>query len=274
MLLLTATTDKLQLVTSAAATVDVHASYMDHTLSSDNVEGGRQLTAITTATTTDIVAAPASGVVRNVKALLVRNKHASTSCDVTVVYDANGTDYELHKVTLAAGEGLEYVEGVGYFHLRNTARLEKTLVTSADVVRTDTAWGDVTDLTTPILAGKTYAFFVWLIYLTNATTTGARFGVNGPALTYLRLNGVGPLLGSPTASATFTTGHAAINAVDTSAIGAQTTGSAVENAAGFGGTIVPSADGTFAVRAQSEVAVAAALTIRRGSWCQISERSS
>lgn len=114
MLLLTATTDKLQLVTSAAATVDVHASYMDHTLSTDNVEGGRQNTAISTATTTDIVAAPASGVVRNVKTLHIRNTHASTPTDVTVVFDANATDFELHKATLAAGETLQYVEGVGF----------------------------------------------------------------------------------------------------------------------------------------------------------------
>jgi hypothetical protein len=271
MLLLATTTDKLRLVTSAAATVDVHASYMDHTVSTDDVVGSKQNTAISTATTTDIVSAPSSGVIRNVKALIIRNKHASTSTDVTVTFDQNATVFELHKVTLAAGEGLEYVEGVGFFTLRNTAKLDRMLVTTGDVVRTDTAWGDITGLSVPVVSGRTYAFFVYLIYLTNATTTGARFGTNGPAITYLRMNGVGQLLGSPTASATFTTGHAAINAHDTSAIGAQTTGSAVENAAWYGGAFVPSADGTFVARAQSEVAVAAGLTVRRGSWMMVRE---
>jgi hypothetical protein len=123
MLLLTATTDKLQLTTSAAVTVDVHASSMDHTLSTDNVEGVKQNTAITTATTTDIVAAPASGVTRNVKTLHIRNKHASSSVDVTVIYDQNATDFELHKATLKAGEALEYVEGIGFFVVTSTAAL-------------------------------------------------------------------------------------------------------------------------------------------------------
>jgi hypothetical protein len=63
MLLLTATTDKLQLVTGSAATVDVHASYVDASQANPPVvQGdtmGRQNTAITTAATTDIVAAPA-----------------------------------------------------------------------------------------------------------------------------------------------------------------------------------------------------------------------
>jgi hypothetical protein len=272
MLILAAgTTDKVQLITSAAATVDVHASYIDHTTATDDLVAGRQVTAITTATTTDIVATPGAGVVRNVKTIHVRNRHATLATDVTILIDVSATDYELYKATLAAGEGLEYVEGVGFFHLKPAGKLDKMLVTSADVVRTDTAWGDITGLTWPVEAGKTYAFFVWVIFLTNATTTGARFAVNGPAITYLRYNGVGPLLGSPTASATFTTGHAAINAHDTSAIGAQTTGSAVENAAWYGGTFVPSAAGTFAARAQSEVAVAAGLTVRRGSWMWLRE---
>lgn len=109
------TTDKLQLITSAAVTVDVHASFMD--LNAGTVTPGKQNTAITTATTTDIVAAPASSTVRNVKLLLIRNKHATTPVDVTVVFDANGTDYELHKVTLRAGETLEFSEGVGFFTL-------------------------------------------------------------------------------------------------------------------------------------------------------------
>jgi hypothetical protein len=115
MLQLAATTDKLQLVTSAAVTVDVHCSYADHTLSGDNVEGNRQNTAISTATTTDILAAPASGTVRRVKVLAVRNKSNSASVDVTVLLDANGTDCELHKEALRAGETLQYTEALGFF---------------------------------------------------------------------------------------------------------------------------------------------------------------
>jgi hypothetical protein len=61
-LLLANTTDKLQLVTSQAADVDVVSTYMDSSNADPPVvkgsTSGRQLaTAITTATTTDIVAA-------------------------------------------------------------------------------------------------------------------------------------------------------------------------------------------------------------------------
>jgi hypothetical protein len=116
MILLAATTDKLQLVTSAAVTIDVHCSYID--ASSTTLVpsgGGKQNTAITTATTTDILAAPGASTLRNLKAMTVRNKHATSSCDVTVVFDQNATDFELYKCTLVPGATLEFIEGVGFF---------------------------------------------------------------------------------------------------------------------------------------------------------------
>lgn len=114
MLNLVTTTDKLQLVTDAGITVDVHCSGVD--VSGGVITPWKQNTAITTATTTDIVVAPASSTFRNVKTLHIRNKHATTAVGVTVIFDANGTDFELHKVTLAAGDLLQYIEGVGFYH--------------------------------------------------------------------------------------------------------------------------------------------------------------
>lgn len=131
MIVLTATTDKLQLVTGAAASLDVSAFFVDRDQSTGAVGAAdRQLTAITTATTTDIVAAPASGKTRNVKQLHVRNKHATASCDVTVLFDANATDYEIYKVTLRAGDALEYIEGVGFYLL--AASLANLNITSSE----------------------------------------------------------------------------------------------------------------------------------------------
>lgn len=178
MLLLTATTDKLQLVTSAAVTVDVHASVMDHTLSTDNVEGAKQNTAITTATTTDIVAAPAAGTTRNVKGLLIRNKHATTSVDVTVVFDQNGTDFELHKTTLRAGECLEFVEGVGFFVLTVAANaLLRTNKLTADQTNSTTTATEVTGLS--LITGLgTFDFRYKIITTTSVTTTTPKFAVN------------------------------------------------------------------------------------------------
>lgn len=266
-MLLLKNTDKLQLVSSAAASLDVHCSFMDHTTSNDDVVGDRQNTAITTATTTDIVATPSAGVIRNVKTVNIRNKHASLACDVTVVYDANATDFELHKATIDPGETLEYVEGLGWFLVETVARLDKLFVTTADVTNATTSFIDITDLTCPVKAGKTYDIEARLVHINNATTTGSRFGFNGPAMTYVIASTIDTVTGSVTASV-----HSAgtVTALET-AITAQTTGSAANTLAVISGSITPSADGTFAMRCASEVAVASGLIVRRGSCLHIRE---
>ncbi len=270
MLILAATTDKLQAITSAAVTVDVHCSWIDVTAATGApTDLDRTNTAITTATTTDIVAAPAAGTTsRVVKHINVRNKHATSSVDVTVQFNQNATLFELHKVTLLAGEVLEYQEGIGWFTLETpVAKLDQNLVVTADVVNATTSFADVTGLTVPVLAGKTYLVEAMLIHVNNATTTGSRFGFNGPAMTYVIASTIDTVTPSVTASA-----HSAgaVTALET-AITAQTTGSIANRSALINGSITPSADGTFAMRCSSEVAVAAGLTVRRGSWLKIRE---
>jgi hypothetical protein len=126
MLLLTATTDKIQVITDAAATVDVHGSFMDMSNADPPVvkgsSSGRTNTAITTATTTDVVAAPASSTVRNVKTLHVRNKDTAITTNVTVQFNQNGTLFQLYKALLIPGAQLEYVEGIGFFVVNPTAQ--------------------------------------------------------------------------------------------------------------------------------------------------------
>src|SRR4051812_4823089 len=107
MLLLVSTTDKVQLVTSAAGSIDVHASYVDYSAPS-TVTPGRKNTAITTAVTTDIVSGVPASTQRNVKLITVRNKHASNSCDITLIHTDGTTAVELDKVTLAPGEMYQY----------------------------------------------------------------------------------------------------------------------------------------------------------------------
>jgi hypothetical protein len=120
MLLLIATTDKLQLVTGQAVAVDVHTSFVD--LSGTTITPGKQNTAISTATTTDIVAAPGSSTSRNIQTLTVRNKGAS-NVDVTIVYNQNGTSFELHKATLLPGQALIFLDGVGFVIIPATTSL-------------------------------------------------------------------------------------------------------------------------------------------------------
>jgi hypothetical protein len=113
--------DALELVTSAAADLDVYADFMDATNADPPVVKGStsipQVTAITTATTTTIVSNPGAGVMRNIKYLQIRNKDVTDATDVTIQVDRSGTNYELYKQPLSPGEGLEFIEGLGWFAL-------------------------------------------------------------------------------------------------------------------------------------------------------------
>ncbi len=119
MIILALTTDKLEVVTSAAADIDVHVSFMDvdGVSPSANVTPGKQNTAITTAATTDVLAAPGANIYRNAKTINIANKDTADSTDVTVRFNQSGTIFTLVKQTLAPNDCLEYVEGVGWFLL-------------------------------------------------------------------------------------------------------------------------------------------------------------
>lgn len=119
---LASTSDILRLVTSAAARIEVNASFVDYELAgavvSDRVTPGRPPNAvITAATTTTIVPAPAAGVVRNVKDLTIRNNHATASCGVTVEHFDGTNAAELIQVTLLPGENINLNESGQWLRL-------------------------------------------------------------------------------------------------------------------------------------------------------------
>src|SRR3954471_17433140 len=111
MLLLASTSDKIQVITSAAGQVDVHASWVD--LSGTTITAGRTNTRIGTATTTDVVAAPASSTTRNVKQLKVGNNSASVTNTVTIQHTDGTNVIVIEQVTLAPLERIGYEEGTG-----------------------------------------------------------------------------------------------------------------------------------------------------------------
>ncbi len=267
MLNLILSTDKLQLGTSTAATIDVHVSFAD--LSGTTVTPGKQNTAIAVAAAaTDICAAPGGGAYRNVKTIHVRNKDASLACDVTVIYDANGTDYELFKGTLGTQEELEYIEGIGFFTIVSTAKLNKCLyVTANSVHATAATFAAITGLTTPVLSGHSYTVLAMLNHISNATTTGAQFAFGGVAMTAMI---IGSMSVVTVGAVTTTMSSGVATAVNTAPV-VQTTGSAANAPTYLAGWFQPSADGTFEVRATSEVTVANGLTVLKGSWAVIRE---
>lgn len=134
MIPLSATTDSIQIITSATGDIDVIASYVDRDQSTFAVGlVDRQLTIITTAATTTVVSSPASGKTRNVRQLTVRNAHATVVNNVTVLFNANATLYEFHKTTLQPGECLEWIEGVGFVTL--AATLSNLNLTTAEIAQ-------------------------------------------------------------------------------------------------------------------------------------------
>lgn len=114
MLLLTSTTDRLQVVTDAVAAIDVHTSWVDTNISSGLITPGRTNTSIVTAATTSIAGAPAASIQRNVRTVHIRNKHATLATNVTVTHTDGVVTVELIKYPLGPGTQLEYTDENGW----------------------------------------------------------------------------------------------------------------------------------------------------------------
>ena len=114
MIILSSTSDLIRVVTSHAAQIEVHTSWVD--LAGSTVTPGRTNTLITTATTTTIVGSPASGAVRNLKHLNITNDHTNQSCIVTVEHSDGTTIIELMAFTLLPGENMVFNEEGRWAH--------------------------------------------------------------------------------------------------------------------------------------------------------------
>jgi hypothetical protein len=116
------TTDTLDLVTDSAATLKVLVTYTDRVKASGAwLSTNRTGTSISSATTTTILAAPASTEVRAANTVFIVNTHASLSVNVTPRYNANATIYEQPVFLLAPGAALEFIEYLGWFTISAAA---------------------------------------------------------------------------------------------------------------------------------------------------------
>lgn len=113
--------DLLKLVTDAAVLVDVHVSWVDYTVSA--VTPDRTNTPISSATTTTIVASPASGAVRNVKLITAQNKSTTTPVNVTVQHFDGTNTVNIGPFALGPGAALTYAEGSPKFEIINPTLL-------------------------------------------------------------------------------------------------------------------------------------------------------
>lgn len=107
MIILGGTTALVDLVTSAAGTVQAHVSWVDRDNGAPPVEvPGSENYIISTATTTTIGESPTGVNKRNLKLILVRNAHATVSNTITVRHNDGTNTVELAEVTLLPSEKL------------------------------------------------------------------------------------------------------------------------------------------------------------------------
>lgn len=190
MVLLESSTDKLQIITASAGTINVYACFVD----SDNsnppvIQGSSDWTTntatISTATTTDIVAVAGASKKRNVKYLEVFNNHASVA-NVCTVQHTDGTTVEpLWKGTLLPNECvvLDAIGGWTHYDSNMTpySQVPVGAVTvalmTADVTTSSTTPAALTTLTKALSPG-TYTFRYSLRYQAAATTTGIKISSN------------------------------------------------------------------------------------------------
>lgn len=127
MLNLISASDKIYISNSDAGSVKVHSSWIDWDGTATPPVPGRTNTAdITTATNTDVVAAPASGITRNVKTLSINNAHASIANTVTV-YHTDGTHAEpLVAGVLAPGQTLTFSDANGWRKTTSAGSTDQT----------------------------------------------------------------------------------------------------------------------------------------------------
>jgi hypothetical protein len=278
MIILTNTTDKIQIVLGGNVTTNQlqwFSSYRDTTTTS--ITPGRSAGNTNNTTVVDLVGSPSSSTQRVVEYISVYNTDTTTS-SVTILFYDNGTTYELIKVSLEYEDKLEYQSGVGFktldrfgslktssiYESSNSQTSFNTTVLTSDVVNNNAVANtiaDITGLSFPVTSGKTYYFRFAVTFTSAAVSTGARFSINGPTTTYLNYwsrwpnvsNSVIANIGQTTYDLPSATGTAAVSSSPNIGVVAE-----VE------GIIIPSADGTVIGRFASEVS-SSAITAKIGS---------
>lgn len=280
MLVLTETNDSIQVVLNApVATNQLRCMSVWRDVTTTAYTPGRTLANTNGTNDVSIVPAPSASTQRVVDFLSIYNSDTATA-QVTVKFDANGTEYTLWNGALASGEKIEYVEGVGFrvLAVNGLPKVQSTqaayvannmniVVLANDVVNNNAVANtiaDVTGLSFSVIAGQTYWFEFVIPYTSAAATTGSRWSINGPANpTMLAYRSEYPL------TATTTT----VNAATAYDIPAASNASSLTagNVATVWGIITPSSNGTVTARFASEI-LSSAITAKAGAtlrWVRV-----
>jgi hypothetical protein len=274
MIILTATTDKIQAVLGGsviANQLQCLAFWRDVTTT--DFTPGRTLINTNNATDIDLVGSPITSHQIIVDFISIYNNDTSNQT-LIVKYDANGTEYILWKGILGTGEKLEYSDKTGFVVIANNGGIKQSQVVGSNnpalntlnlvVLTTDVANANavantiasVTGLSFDVTAGQTYYFEFTINYTAAATTTGSRWSITGPTFTRLDY----------TSEYTLTAATKTVNNVGAYDLPAASnaTSLASGNIVTIWGFITPSANGTVTARFASEV-LNSAITAKAGS---------
>lgn len=135
---------------------------------------------------------------------------------------------------------------------------------ATDVVNNSagSTWADVTGLTFPVVNGGVYLLEAEILTISSATTNQAYYGVNGPTTSYLYVSCMRPNVTAGTGQQSHV-----INAYD-SATSISSASTATPMPCRLNAFVIPSADGTLAVRQQNTTG-GAAVTAKKGSWARL-----
>lgn len=249
----------LIIVLSGGADTDTAVDFRDEGHGGTAVPGAK-LKSFTAATTGyNLLEGPSSqNHVRCVDTVSIRN--IDTSSQTVTIKRSDGTNtVEVIEEVLTGGSELHYDKETGWTVNAAAEGAEwTTIVLDADVANADATpdtLANITGLTFPVDSGDTYEFEAHIDFTSAATTTGARFTVNGPSMTRIGFNSRWTL----TATTEYFIYGAALLAGTVQAT-ALTTG----NICKINGFFTPSAGGTFAIQMSSEVS-ASAVTAKKGS---------
>lgn len=249
---------------------------------------GNNARGVLSITPTALITPPNAGEHLIISRFKFRNRGASTRA-VSIYETVGSATYDattiIDQVTLAPNENAEWgpngfkVQAAdGSVRMSAPATLQEfTRRVAADVINATVSFADVTGLVAPVAANRKYAFQAWLFHHGNAVTSGHRFAVNGPAAP--NLFKVGSWSSEKPTGLTMTDmGVGMVTAYDT-AIGLYLNTPGATAAAAMltiiSGLIENGANaGNLAIRFASEVAVAAGITVQRGSWMWVGETDS
>lgn len=194
MIILTNTTDRVEIVLSGAITTNqlpCVTSYRD--ITTTGYTPGRELSNTNNTSDVTIVSSPASSTQRVVDYISVRNSD-TVSATVTIKFDANGIEYIIFTTTLLTGERIEYNDKDGFrtyttagilktfnFNTTPTAGALTTVILASDVTNNNAVANSiapVTGLTFSCTPGR-YWFRAVIEYTSAATTTGSRWSTSG-----------------------------------------------------------------------------------------------